>query len=125
MKLTYKRVCHSKTSPAMQNAVGGKMKTKPRVRRNSNPSYYQLMLMLMIAMANSCLNPWVYYPINQEYKKEIHKILSCSAIKCRSKVSLRGNIWGRRNTGYDAREHKKSAVSILRMRNLDQLTIST
>ena len=136
---------HSKTSPAMQNAVGGKMKSKllrmcavtaifltiswltlqikrliDLIQTDRTPPSTPLQ---MIAMANSCVNPWVYYFTNQEYKKEFQKLLPCVATKCSSKASSTSNTWSRRNTENVAREHEKSTVSILSMRNLDQLTI--
>ena len=137
---------HSKTSPAMQNAAGGKMKTKLLrmcavtaifLTINWFPTQLNHLIdliqmnettstpLIMIAMANSCVNPWVYYFTNQEYKKEFHKILPCFAIKCKSNASSPFKIWSRKNTGNVAREDEKSAAVILRMQNLDQLTMPT
>ena len=133
---------HSKTSPAMHNAAGGKLKSKllrmcavtavfltiswlplqinrlitliQTDRRTSTP-------LQMIAMTNSCVNPWVYYFTNQEYKNAFQKLLPCIGIKFTSKPS--GNIWGQRITGSVAVDCEKGAVSILGMRNLKQFAI--
>ena len=81
---------HSKTSPARHNAAGSKMKSKLLrmcavtailLTMNWLPLQINRLIALiqahgrpftpleMIAPANSCVNPWVYYFTNKEYKK--------------------------------------------------------
>ena len=135
---------HARTSLAVQNTAGGKMKSK-LLRMYAVTSILltvswlptqldrflsllavkdeTLIIPTMIAMSNSFINPWVYCFTNKEYKKEFEKILPCiSAVQCRCTSNERSSgITDCSKNVIDSILYKnEGAVSTLSFKNLNE-----